>query len=223
MKVGLDSTDGAMSFSSSRSMVRNNVVDPQYVEITEPVLLDPRGPAVEFRGIPTTVVRLRYCALAEVMPPGSSRSGNMTWFFEYKRSEKDDWVPGYIFSTDNEWFLEDLPIMNVWLAKADNSYLVSQIMTKKLLLAEEDDPNRAEKGQLPRLASSGEGLLNVPVIMGTAELAGDNFRVLKYGKKAMEETIHTEEERLEILRTWFSIILTEEEVKAISEKPTKLK
>ena len=60
-------------------------VDPQYVEITELVVLNTLGGEISFNGIPMTIFRLRYCALSDVIPQKASNSGLMTWIFEYKR------------------------------------------------------------------------------------------------------------------------------------------
>jgi arylamine N-acetyltransferase len=196
---------------------RKYVVDLQYIEITELVLLDPSGPEVVFNGIPTTVVGLRYCKLAEVIPNSASNCGHMTWFFEHKRSQNDEWIPDYIFSSETEWFLEDLPIMNVWLAKADESYLVSQVINKRLLLEGEDDPNITIGNASLRAMCSDDGLLKSPEISGSVKLAGDTLRIFRYGKKVIEKKIKTEEERLELLRGWFGIVPTEAERKAIQE------
>lgn len=199
------------------------VVDPQYLEITEPVLLDPRGGDITFHGIPTTIVRLRYCALSDVVPNGASRSGLKTWLFEYKRSEADSqWIPSYIFSPQTEWYLDDLPVMNVWLAKADESYLVTRFVIKRLLLGRADEP--ADGLHLatgvPGLAE--DGLLVTPDICGTVQLVEDSLTVFRHGEKILEETIKTEAERLLLLERWFGITLTKEEAAAILKRPTAL-
>lgn len=200
---------------------RKYVVDPQYIEITGPVLLDPNGEDVIFNGIPTTVVRLRYCALADIFPNKASTSGHMTWLFEYKRSPTTElWTPGPVFSTETEWFLEDLPVMNVWLAKAEESYLVTKFGIKRLLLAGAD--GSIDGDHVPEPASTSDGLLEIPKISGTVELAHDILTVFRYAKKVVDEKIQTEEERLEILKRWFGIILTKDEATAILSRPTAL-
>jgi arylamine N-acetyltransferase len=199
------------------------VVDPQYIEITEPVLLDPQGKAITFDGIPTTTVRLRYCALSEIIPHRASNSGLMTWLFELKRSSKDTWTPEYTFSTETEWFLEDLPIMNVWLARAEESYMVTKFIIKRMVLADEGDlksRNSTGPGSRP---SEKHGLLTVPAISGSVELAHDTLTVFEYGKNAINEKIETEMERLDIVKKWFGIALTEEEAKAVLSRPTSLR
>jgi arylamine N-acetyltransferase len=202
---------------------RKYVVDPQYLEITEPVLLDPLGGEVTFHGIPTTIVRLRYCALSDVVPNSASRSGLKTWLFEYKRSEADtQWMPSYIFSPETEWYLDDLPIMNVWLAKADESYLVTRFVIKRLLLGGPDDP--ADSLHLAKgvSGSAEDGLVVTPDILGTVQLVEDNLTVFKYGERILDETIKTEAERLLLLKRWFGITLTKEEAAAILHRPTAL-
>lgn len=200
------------------------LVDPQYIEITEPVLLDPSGPDVTFNGIPTTIVRTRYCELSSVIPRKASNSGLMTWFLEYKRSATaEEWIPAYIFSTETEWYLEDLPVMNVWLAKAEDSYLVKQVIVKRLLLVGADDPaDHVRETQRAASTSEESGLLIVPEISGTVELASDQLTVFRLGKKVIDAKIRTERERLDIFKKWFGITLTKEETVAILTRPTAL-
>ena len=199
------------------------LVDPQYIEITEPVLLDPSGPDVIFNGIPTTIVRTRYCKLSSVIPNKASNSGLMTWFLEYKRSDTaEEWIPAYIFSTETEWYLEDLPVMNVWLAKAEDSYLVKQVIVKRLLLLGEYDPNDHVRETQRAFMSEENGLLIAPEISGTVELANDQLTVFRLGKKVIDEKIGTERERLDIFKKWFGITLTKEEAAAILTRPTAL-
>ena len=198
------------------------VVDPQYIDNVEPGLLDPNGPDVIFKGPPTTVMRLRYCALSDVVPHRASNSGLMTWLFEYKRSpDEEQWIPTYIFSTETEWYLGDLPVMNVWLARAADSYLVTQFVIKRLLLVGADDPTEGEL-VMGSSGSAANGLLVVPRISGIVELAQDHLRVWRNGEKVIDEKIHTEQERLDILKKWFGITLTNEEAAAILSRPTAL-
>lgn len=159
------------------------VVDPQYIEITEPVILNPQGGAVEFDGIPTTIVRLRYCSLAEIIPHKASNSGLMTWLFKMKRSSKESWSPQYMFSTETEWFFEDLPVMNVWLARAEESYLVTKFIIKRMLLAEEGASKSNDSVEAVSGAPEKDGLLAVPALSGSVELAHDTLTVFEYGKK----------------------------------------
>lgn len=201
---------------------RKYVVDPQFIDTVEPALLDPTGPEITFVGVPSTLMRLRYCRLADVVPNGASKSGAMTWIFEFKRSKEEEfWSPAYIFSTETEWFLDDLPVMNVWLAKAVDSYLVAQFQIKRLLLAGPDDPDceSEERSYGPAEDRS----LQVPEISGAVELANDHLRVWRYGNKVVDETITTERERIDILKKWFGIELTEEEIMAVRGRPTALK
>lgn len=107
--------------------------------------------------------------------------------------------------------------MNVWLAKAEESYLVSQVITKRLILVGEEDDTKL------RVIALDNGLFHIPDISGTVELAGDTLRVFKLGAKIIEKKIRTEAERLELLKCWFGIELTKDEQNAILGRPTELK
>ena len=199
------------------------LVDPQYIDAIEPVILDPNGPDVLFKGPPTTILRLRYCKMSDIIPHGASRSGLKTWLLEYKRSLKEEhWIPAHIFSTETEWYLEDLPVINVWLAKAAESYLVTQFTIKRLLLVGAHDPTdgTSSKGVS---GSAEDGTLVVPQISGSVELAQDHLRVWRSGKKVVDEIIEKESERADILKEWFGIVLTQEEAGAILSRPTALR
>lgn len=202
---------------------QKHLVDPQYPDAVEPVILDPSGPDVIFNGPPTTIMRLRYCALSEIIPHKASKSGLKTWLLEYKRSLDDaQWTSAYIFSTETEWYLEDLPVMNVWLAKATESYLVTEFTIRRLLLVGADDPT--DRRSLTGISGSAmDGLMVVPEISGAVELAHDHLRVWRGGKKVIDETIGSEQERHDILQKWFGITLNEEEAAAILSRPSALR
>lgn len=199
------------------------VVDPQYRQITEPVLLDPNGPEIVFDSIPNSVMRLRYVPSSEVVPNNASTSGLKIWLFEMKFSREDEhWRYAYIFSTDTEWFLEDLNIMNVWLAKAEDSYLLSQLMVTRVLLASEGGFD-GEKQQVDKITAIGSrGKLQEPEVAGHLQLIHDRLTVWRFGQRVIDQKVTTEQERLEVMKEWFGIELQEEEVKAILSRPTAL-
>ena len=198
-------------------------VDPQYRQITEPVLLDPNGPEVIFDSIPNSVMRLRYVPFSEIVPNGASTSGLKTWLFEKKFSREDkQWILAYIFSTETEWFLEDLTIMNVWLAKAEDSYLLYQLILTRVLLASEsgfDDENRQDDQVT---ANESRGKLEAPELAGHVQLVHDRLTIWRFGQRVIDHTVKTESERIAIMKKWFGIELQEAEVKAILSRPTAL-
>ncbi|RDW57441.1 hypothetical protein BP6252_13779 [Coleophoma cylindrospora] len=196
------------------------VVDPQYHHITQPVLLDPQGPVVVFESVPTSIVRLRFTSLASVVPNRASSSGLMTWIFEYKhRPEDEEWMQSYIFSPESEWFCEDLQIMNVWLAKAEDSYLSSRLTIKRVLLLKEDalilNKVTAEDHVID---STKDGDLVVPELAGSVQLVDDRLTVWRFGKLEIEQKLETEEERLMIMRKWFGIELKEDQYPILQGK-----
>jgi len=57
------------------------------------------------------------------------------WLFEYQLiRDEGAWTPVYNFDNATGWFWNDLGIMNVWLARAEVSYLPKSVVTRRLLL-----------------------------------------------------------------------------------------
>ena len=206
-------------------------VDAQYLYITEPVPLIVGGEDFVFESIPRSVVRLRYTSLAEVVPNRASNSGLMTWLFEYKYSADDEgeWMSQYIFSTETEWFLEDFEIMNVWLANARDSYLLTQFVMKRSLLEGELDASPDDAGVVSRDTGStldtADGLVVVkpPALAGIVQIVEDTFSIWADGKLHTNIVLKTEKERLEIMKKWFRVVLTKDEEAAVMGRPVALR
>ncbi|KAL8683538.1 MAG: hypothetical protein Q9186_000450 [Xanthomendoza sp. 1 TL-2023] len=119
------------------------------------------------------------------------------WSFQVRQSEGEKWQTQYCF-TETEFLPQDYEIMNFWTSRSRKSIFTQSILLAKMVMERE------------KLVGS--------LTMFTAEAKR------RVGGEVVESrTCQTERERVEVLREWFGIRLTEEEEKGIEGLATELK
>ncbi|KAL8939911.1 MAG: hypothetical protein Q9216_003100 [Gyalolechia sp. 2 TL-2023] len=119
------------------------------------------------------------------------------WVYQIRHTPNGDWEPMYCF-TETEFLPQDYEMMNFWTSQSRRSLFTYTIMIAKMVM---------EEGRL----------------VGTLTMR-DAVAKRRVGNEVLEtKTCGSEKERLEVLREWFGIRLTEEEEKGIRGTVAELK
>jgi arylamine N-acetyltransferase len=143
-------------------------------------------------------MRLRHDTIAQNV------SNQKLWIYEYRSHDGGEWVPQWCFM-DYEVLPEDIRVMNMSPSKSPSSFFTFKVVGVQFTSEKEDYSD-----------GSARDLKNVGgVIDGNFIIDGNVFKYRKSGETKWEKTFRTEEERLDALRKYFGVELTEENERAI--------
>lgn len=118
------------------------------------------------------------------------------WLFQHRNSSDDEWNDAYCF-TELEFLPVDYEVMNFWTSQSGKTWFTSTIVAVRMVLDGED-------------------------VVGTIILGDDEVKQRIQGKVEQSVKLKTEGERLEALKKWFDITLSEEEKAGIKGMSTQL-
>ena len=117
------------------------------------------------------------------------------WIYQRRYSPQDEWTSMYCF-TEVEFLPQDYEVMNFWISQSRKSWFTYRVVMVKMIMENE-------------------------TLIGTLSLNGGEIKRRIAG--STERWIcKTEDERVEALKTWFKIELTEDERKGIKGLVTEL-
>lgn len=135
--------------------------------------------------------------LVESAIPEHTDRNQRVWIYQVRSSPESAWSPVYSF-TETEFFPQDYEMMNFWTSTSRQCFFTYAILLAKMIMG--------ERGQL---------VGNVTMMNGEAKR--------RIGGQVLESrTCRSEKERLEVLREWFGLVMTEEEERAIRGTVTEL-
>ncbi|KAL8774617.1 MAG: hypothetical protein Q9194_004000 [Teloschistes cf. exilis] len=120
------------------------------------------------------------------------------WIYQVRSSSDTAWSPVYSF-TETEFFPQDYEMMNFWTSTSRQSFFTYAILLAKMVM---DSDGR---------------------LVGSVTMMNGEAKRRIWGQVLETRTCRSEKERLEVLREWFGIVLTEEEERAIRGTVTELK
>jgi len=155
-----------------------------------------RGPMVPLEMVPGTsatsisprTIRLLHGCIPEHT---SSHPSNALWKLEMRNSEGSAWVPTYAF-TEIEFLPQDFEVINWYVNMNIRSWFTHKILVVRMVLDTEKQ-----------------------LIIGDVTLFERTLVKRIHGQVEVEIECRSEQQRVDLLRTWFGIILTDSEQKAI--------
>ena len=150
-----------------------------------PLAMTPGSSALSIS--PRTVRLLHGC----IPEHSSSHPSNALWQLEMRNGEGSAWVPTYAF-TETEFLPQDYEVMNWWISKNPQSWFTHKILVVRMVLDAE-----------------------MQLIVGDVSLFEKTLVKRIHGQVEVEIQCRSEQERVDLLRTWFGIKLTDSEQKAI--------
>ena len=137
---------------------------------------------------------------------------HMVWQYQYRNSEVQPWQTFYCFSDAVEWLPQDFEVINCFTGGSLESSAVTSMCVVKFLkrdVTRHEDTPAAEHSQQE--------------IFGKRMLVNEVVKENLGGKTKIVQECRSEEERIDALRVWFGIELTEDEGLAIKGHMTELK
>lgn len=150
----------------------------------------------------------------------SDGEGNKVWFYEYRNRPEDEWNRYFAFG-DREASSWDLECANYWVSSHPESFQRKQILVVKFLGSSGEETG---KKFLESADKSHSGKIEIPEveIRGKIMLADGVVKRNLGGKTDIVKICQTEEERLQALREYFGITLSEDEQQGIKGFETAL-
>ncbi|KAI4201519.1 MAG: hypothetical protein LQ346_002155 [Caloplaca aetnensis] len=158
----------------------------------------------------TAPLLLRHNEVQDRITPGQMRliqsniaehtdASQRLWIYQIRHAVNKDWEPTYCF-TETEFLPQDYELMNFWTSQNRRSFFTYSILMAKMLMSDE--------GRL----------------IGAVTLSDGREAKKRIGNEVVERRVcRSEQERLQLLKDWFGIVLTEEEERGIKGTVTELK
>ena len=127
------------------------------------------------------------------------------WVYQYRNGNEQPWNSFYAFSDLVEFLPADFDVMNWYTGSCPECFQTFTVLIVKFLRR----PNKDVPGE--------------EEIYGKRMLANGTVKENLGGKTRVVQECSTERERVEAMRTWFGIDLTNEESESIREWVTELK
>jgi arylamine N-acetyltransferase len=155
--------------------------------------------------LPPGQLRLRYDTIPEKI------SGQKLWIFETRKDASSSWSPCYAFE-GVELLAQDFAILNLGPETSPDSFF-----TYRIILVRFTAHYETYSGDITQDVTSHarENNGEPPVLDGQLILDGELVKWRKNGVTRWEITLQTEEDRVQALKTWFGIILSEADQHAI--------
>ena len=134
-------------------------------------------------------------------PPRKYSEPQKYWIWQYRNSPTNDWNSFYCF-TETEFLVSDFDVMN-WFTSQGKTFQRVLVLVIKFLRDEREGKEEAR-------------------IAGKVMLVGNVVKRNMGGKTEVVQVCESEAERIEALRKWFGIELTEEERAGIKGLVTEL-
>lgn len=184
----------------------------------------------------TQDIRLRW----GVFPDTVREEANKVWLYEYRNGGSGDkvnagWNTYYAFG-ETEASPWDLECSNWWVATHDDSFQRKQVLVVKFIRAGSRGATSTGGGGTVAAAGAGGVHLDGEVnganlstrkgevkVIGKLMLADGVLKRNMGGKTEVIKECRTEEERIEVLREYFGIYLTDDEKQGIKGFETELK
>ncbi|POS70536.1 hypothetical protein DHEL01_v211068 [Diaporthe helianthi] len=156
--------------------------------------------------------------------PGTVCGGeaNKVWFYEYRNRPEDEWNRYYAFG-DHEASSWDLECANYWVSSNPESFQRKQVLVVKFLRGSCEDAWK--EGLIEAAdASSNSRSIMIPGVetCGKIMLVNGQLKRNLGGKTDILKICRTEEERVESLKEYFGIILSDEQKQGIKGFQTAL-
>jgi arylamine N-acetyltransferase len=119
------------------------------------------------------------------------------WVFETRNTHTNEWSPGYCF-TEVEWLPQDFHAMNLQLSADPTSWTTYTVLLTKLLVKEDEI----------------EGMLTMFNTFVQRRVGG--------GEAELLAIVTSEAERVEALKNYFGIVLSEEQISGITGRVTEI-
>lgn len=149
--------------------------------------------------------------------PGTMRQEtNLVWFYEYRNGKDSVWNTYYAFneSEASDW---DLQCANFWVVSHPDSFQRKQILAVKFVRSDVQEIVQREE------LEENNGMQGEVNVLGKIMLADDIVKRNMGRKTEIVKQCRTETERLEALKEYFGIYLTDEEQQGIRGFETELK
>ncbi|KAK2761689.1 N-terminal acetyltransferase [Arachnomyces sp. PD_36] len=175
---------------------------------TKPLPLLPDGQATH-NSIGTQEIRL----IHDFIPGQTERDdeSRKLWIYQYRNGEGMDWNSFYCFP-EVEFLEADFEVVNYYTGTHPvESFQVRTVLVVKFLM------DRGEEGGRDGEGGTGTG------IYGKVMMVNGDVKMNLGGKTSVVKRCRTEEERIEALREYFGIVLTEEEREGIRGWTTELR
>ncbi|QPC73060.1 hypothetical protein HYE68_003812 [Fusarium pseudograminearum] len=143
-------------------------------------------------------MRLRHDTIPEYL------TKQKVWIYEFRSNESGEWIPQWCF-IDHEVLPDDIRAMNMAPSKSPSSFFTFKVIAVQSV-SEKEDFSEMETRDLKNVGGD---------IDGSVFIDGNVMKYRKAGVVKMEKTFETEDERLEALKKYFGIELTEENKRAI--------
>ncbi|KAK0755021.1 arylamine N-acetyltransferase 2 [Schizothecium vesticola] len=134
------------------------------------------------------------------VPPGDDRR---LWIYEYRNGVEKGWNAFYAFDADFEFLEGDFGVMSHYTSTAEASFQTRAVLVVRFLRGEGEDGGVRVKGKVM--------------------MAGPVVKRNLGGKTEVIKVCETEAERVDALREWFGIVLTEEEAGSIRGRVSELR
>lgn len=163
-----------------------------------------------------------------VFPDTVRAEVNAVWFYEYRNGSDAQWNTYYAFG-EAEASLWDLECANWWVASHPESFQRKQILVVKFLRGGQKECETESKGDqaqevvpaVEEKASRKAG--EEATVIGKVMLADGVLKRNMGGRTEVIRVCQTEAARIEVLKEYFGIHLTEEERQGIRGFETELK
>lgn len=137
------------------------------------------------------------------------------WQYQYRNDETQPWQTFYSFSDAVEWLPSDFNVVNYFTGSSPESSSLATICVVKFLrrlVTVDEADNVGTEGKRRRQVIFGKRML-------VNELVKENLG----GKTKVVQECRSEEERIQALRHWFGVDLTQEEKDAIKNHPLEIR
>lgn len=151
----------------------------------------------------------------------SGGEGNLVWFYEYRNRAEDEWNRYFAFG-DREASRWDLEGANYWVSSHPESFQRKQILVVKFLRDSCED--NWKKGLIEAADGGDSSAIVIPEVEtgGKIMLADGVVKRNLGGKTDIVKICRTEEERVQALKDYFGITLSEDERQGIKGFETAL-
>ncbi|KAK2614925.1 hypothetical protein N8I77_001714 [Diaporthe amygdali] len=151
----------------------------------------------------------------------SDGEGNKVWFYEYRNRPEDEWNRYYAFG-DREATSWDLECANHWVSSHPESFQRKQILVVKFLRDPGEDAWK--EGSIEAADTGDSGTIVIPEVgtVGKIMLADGTIKRNLGGKTEVVKVCRTEEERVQALKEFFGITLSDAETHGIEGFETAL-
>jgi arylamine N-acetyltransferase len=161
-----------------------------------PVPLLP-GAGVEEPNVGDQCIKLSYESIEDCLDPNQK-----FWVYRYRHSSSSPWITGYCFS-EVEFLQVDFEVMNLGTSTTPGIF-TQNVICVKMLMGERQEDEEA-------------------VLVGDITLFNSEVTRRVGGKSEVVQKLESETDRVEALKKWFGIKLSQEEIEGIRGMSTELK